>query len=261
MHSLPRRAARSSLLIATIAISLALPGLARAQAPAAPAPQAAPGTQAPVEAVPALAAPEMQTLPDAPPPQAVPGTQGLPDAIPAQAPGAQPMVHVVGWVDEKDPGVAVSGSLLVTAAGIGTMVVGLGTDNGALGLAGFTATLLGPSFGHFYAGEYGRGLAHSGLRLGATVMTVAGAAWTGSLLLGCAFGDDSDCGGSVGAPLLLVGGVVLGGASIVHSIQDGPRAVRRYNERARARQLRITPAPIVGPDHSAGLGLQLGGRF
>lgn len=226
MHGLVRRAARSSLLIATVALSLALPGLARAQAP--------------TEAAPA---------------------QAMPEPLPAQAPGAQPVIHMAGWVDEKDPGVAISGSLLVTAAGIGTMVVGIGTDNGALGLIGFTTTLLGPSFGHFYAGEYGRGLMHSGLRLGATAMTIAGAAWTGSVLLGCAFGDDSDCNGSVGAPLLLVGGVVLGGASIVHSIKDGPRAVQRYNEKARARQLRITPAPVVGPDRSAGLGLQLGGRF
>jgi hypothetical protein len=244
-----RRAARSFFLIATVAISLALPGLARAQAPGqAAAPQAAPETQA----MPDAAAPQAPAA--SPATQAPAQMQALVVETPAQA-----GVTMTGRLDEKHAGFALGGALVTTGLGLGVMVAGIGGDNGALGLIGFTTALIGPSFGHFYAGEYGRGLAHTGLRAGAVVMTVAGAAWTGSLLLGCAFGDESDCNGNPAAPLLLVGGAVLSAGSIIYSIYDAPRAAHRHN--ARSRQLLITPAPIVGPDHSAGVGLQLGARF
>jgi len=254
--------ARSSFLVATVAMSLALPGLAQAQAPGeADAPQTAPEADAP------QTAPETQAMPDAPEtqaPAASPATQ-----VPARMQplvvetSAQPAVTMTGRLDEKDAGFALGGSLLTTGLGLGVMIAGIGGDNAALGVVGFTAAVVGPSFGHFYAGEYGRGLAQSGVRLGAAAMVAGGAAWTVFALFDCVeWGDEErgDCSPlHAAAPLVVLAGVGLGAGSIISSIQDAPKAVHRHN--ARTRQLVLTPAPIVGPGHSAGVGLQLGGRF
>jgi hypothetical protein len=247
-----RRAARSFFLIATVAISLALPGLARAQAPGqTAAPQAAPDTQA----MPDAAAPQAPAA--SPATQAPAQMQALVVETPAQA-----GVTMTGRLDEKHAGFALGGALVTTGLGLGVMVAGIGGDNGALGLIGFTTALVGPSFGHFYAGEYGRGLVHTGVRLGAAAMTAGGAAWTVFALFDCVDwgGEEDDCSPlHAAAPLVLAAGLGLGAGSIISSIRDAPRAVHRHN--ARTRQLLITPAPIVGPDHSAGVGLQLGARF
>ena len=222
MRSHGRRAAWSFFLVATVAISLALPGLARAQAPdEAAAPQAAPDAQA-----------------------------------------MQPVVNMTGRVDEKHSGFALGGSLVTTGLGLGAIIAGLSDgDDGesassALALAGLTVVVIGPSFGHFYAGEYGRGLALTGVRAGALTMMAFG---TGICFFESIF--EPDCDSSTTGSLLITGGLVLGVGSIVYSIYDAPRATHRHNARARARQLLITPAPMVGPDHSTGIGLQLDGQF
>ena len=248
MRRRARHAARSSFLVATIAV--ALPGLALAQAPGETA----------------AAAPDTQAVPEAPAAQAASSAalhapaemQALDVAVPAQ----QAAVSMSVSVDEKHEGFALGGSLLTTGLGVGAMIVGIGSDNGALGVAGFTAAVIGPSFGHFYAGEIGRGLTQAGVRAGAAAMTVGGVAWAVAGFLDCLslFGEEADCSPiHLGAPLLIAGGVGLGAGSMIHSIQDSPRAVRRYN--AKARQLMLTPAPMAGPDHSTGFGLQLGGQF
>jgi hypothetical protein len=255
-RSRARHAARSFSLIATVAFSLGLPGLARAQAPGEVAPQAAPDTRA------------MPDAPAAQAPAASPGALHAPagmQAPDADAPAtAQPMASMTVSVDEKHAGFALGGALVTTGLGIGAMIAGISSDNGALGLAGFTATLLGPSFGHFYAGEIGRGLTQTGVRAGAAIMTVGGMAWALVGFFDCVdfSGEDSDCSPlHLGAPLLIAGGLGLGAGSIIQSIHDAPRAAGRYNARARARRLQITAVPVTGPDHSTGLGLQLGGQF
>jgi hypothetical protein len=221
------RASRSlSILVASLA--LVCPGLARAQDQVTPAPLAPPSLQ---------------------PPPAAPATQP-----PLVAP-AQTVASTSAVPEGKSPVTALSLSMLGTAAGVGMMAVGSGTDSGGLGLLGVATIVVGPSLGHFYAGETERGLALTGVRAGGGGVMVAGAFW---LLLEC-FPFLTECEGGAGPAIVMSTGLAVVAGSALYSIYDAPRAARRQN--ARARRLVLTPAPVVGPDHSSGFGLHLSGRF
>lgn len=160
--------------------------------------------------------------------------------------------------DDKSPALALHLSLLGTGAGFGMMVAGARWDLSGLSLAGFAVTLVGPSAGHFYAGESGRGLAHTGLRAGAVAAVLAGATWG---IFDCfdVYGEDT-CDFSPGATALIIGGVALGAGSMIYSVYDAPRAARRHN--TRARRLMLVPAPMtVQSSGQTGFGLHLGGQF
>jgi hypothetical protein len=182
-------------------------------------------------------------------------------AGPARAQPQPPAVASSGAVpDRKSPATALQLSLLGTGAGFGMMVAGARWELSGLSLAGFAATLIGPSAGHFYAGEAGRGLVHTGLRAGAVATVVAGATWGFFDCLDL-YGEDT-CEFSPGATALIIGGVVLGAGSTIYSLYDAPRAARRHN--ARARRLMLVPAPMTVQSSgagSAGFGLHLGGSF
>lgn len=188
----------------------------------------------------------------------------LPLALPGLA-RAQPRPPAIasssGGPDEKSPATALNLALLGTGTGFGMMVAGARWELEGLSLAGFAVTLIGPSAGHFYAGETGRGLAHTGLRAGAVAAIVVGAAWGLVDCLGAT--DEETCDLSPGATVAIAGGVAVGVGSMVYSLYDAPRAARRHNARvgARARQLYVVPAPMAGTGQSSGFGLQLGGRF
>lgn len=258
---------RSIVITSMLALPLMLAVKSDAQAqPVATAPQTQPAATAPQAQPAPHAQPAVTQAQAMSPARQVPAMsarlQVMGGETPAQAP-AQPVVHVTGRVDEKSAGLALGGSLVTTGLGLGVMIAGIGSDNGALGLVGFSAALIGPSFGHFYAGEYGRGLVHTGVRAGAAVMTVAGFWWSVDGFIDCLFssGDEIGCNANPTAPLLLAGGLVLGTGSIVYGIYDAPKAAHRHNARARARQFSIMPAPITGPERSTGVGLRLGGQF
>lgn len=182
-------------------------------------------------------------------------------AGPVRAQPQSPAVASSGAVpDEKSPATALQLSLLGTGAGFGMMVAGARWDSSGLSLAGFAVTLIGPSAGHFYAGETGRGLALTGLRVGAVAATLAGATWG---LFDCfdLYSEDT-CEFSPGATALIVGGVVLGAGSTIYSLYDAPRAARRHN--ARERRLFLVPAPMAVQSSGSGdtgFGLHLGGSF
>lgn len=183
-------------------------------------------------------------------------------SAPARAQPQPPAVAASGAApDQRSPATALQLSLLGTGVGFGMMAAGARWELGGLSLAGFAVTLVGPSVGHFYAGETGRGLAHTGLRAGAVTAIAAGALWG---FLGCLdlYGEDT-CELSPGATALVAGGVVVGAGSMIYSLYDAPRAARRHN--ARARRLVLVPAPMAGTVQSsgfgAGFGLHLGGRF
>lgn len=189
---------------------------------------------------------------------------GIMTMLPLVLPGlarAQPRPPAIasssGGPAEKSPATALNLALLGTGTGFGMMVAGGRWKLDGLSLAGFAVTLIGPSAGHFYAGENGRGLAHTGLRVSAVAAILVGAVWG----LGDCLGDtDEDtCDLSPGATAAIAGGVVVGLGSMVYSLYDAPRAARRHN--ARARQLYVVPAPMAGTGQSSGFGLQLGGRF
>lgn len=162
--------------------------------------------------------------------------------------------------DEKSPAIALGLSLLGTGAGIAALVAASEMEDGApLGVAGIGALVVGPSLGHFYAGESDRGIRHAAVRLGAVA-----AMGTGLLLFfssPCAFGSENECPETredVGIGIFLAGAAV-GVGSTIYSIVDAPFAARRTNRKASSTML--LPSPIVGPDRSTGLGLSLTGSL
>ena len=217
-----------SLSVLVVAVALGLAGVAHAQDQVTPAPLAPPSLQPP-PAPPA-------TQPRLVAPQTVASTSAMPE--------------------DKNPTTALSLSVLGTAAGLGIMVAGAETDSGGLALLGLATTLVGPSMGHFYAGEHGRGLAQTGVRAAGTGVTVGAAFW---LLLECFPFPGTECEGGTGPAIAMASGLAVVAGSALYSIYDAPRAARRHN--ARARRLVLAPAPVVGPDHSSGFGLYLGGEL
>lgn len=158
---------------------------------------------------------------------------------------------------EKSPGLALALSLLGTGAGVAALFAASEVEDGELvGTLGVAALVVGPSLGHFYAGEPDRGVRHAALRLGAVATMGAGLALFFSSP--CAFGSENECPETredLGLTIF-VAGALLGAGSAVYSIIDAPFAARRAN-----RALIVTPAPIVGPARSTGLGLTLATPF
>jgi hypothetical protein len=139
----------------------------------------------------------------------------------------------------KSPGTALALSLMSTVVPIGAGIALMATESPA-GLIPFLGGILvGPSIGHFYAGNTGRGLATAGLR---TVSLVGGtlAAYAICPYDGC---SDSDVQAATWV-LIATAGLTLG--SSVVDIATAPDAARRYNERQQAARLRVTPVFLAG---------------
>ena len=161
--------------------------------------------------------------------------------------------------DEKNPKAALQMSLITTGAGVGLLIGGLHQDNRTATSAGLFAVLIGPSVGSFYAGETGRGVVQVSLRAAAAGITAF--AYSDRFQCFSLYPDDEIECTTQPSNRLLVTGLALGAASTIYSLREAPRAARRYNAKARARQLTIMPAAIAGPSETTGFGLQLGGRF
>lgn len=106
--------------------------------------------------------------------------------------------------------------------------------NGAGALVGFVGFLIGPTFGHLYAGQGGRALGGVGMRLLATVGAAAavGATWNSS----------SSTADGVG--VLVIG---VAAASVIGDIARVPGSVRRYNATAHPTGPTLEVTPIVTP--------------
>lgn len=215
-----------------VAVALGLAGVAHAQEPFNP---------------------DLQPLPLAPPTLPAPPTPAM-EAPPG--PPAQRITAISATPDEKSAGTALTWSVLGTAAGFGIMVVGDRIDSDTLSLVGLATTVVGPSFGHFYAGEHGRALAHTGIRAASVGAIFAG----GILLFTECFPLFADrCEPGPGPAILIATGVVAGASATFYSVYDAPRAARRQN--ARSRRLVLAPAPVIGPGQSSGFGLHLAAHF
>lgn len=155
---------------------------------------------------------------------------------------------------EKKPGLAFGLSMLGTAAGYGSLMLwgNLGRDS-LLGW-GLLGVMVGPSLGHAYTGEYGRASIATGLRAGGFTLMIAG------LLHGYCFGESTLCDVSPGSRAMFLGGVALFAGSTIYSIVDSGLSARRVNNRHR-RRFALTPAPVVGPDRTMGMGMALSATF
>lgn len=108
-------------------------------------------------------------------------------------------------------------------------------------LVGGGLALVGPSVGHFYAGEVGRGLATIGIRaLGGGVMLLG---------VGNPKGEGTNDG-------LLAAGAVIVGAATLYDLWDAPRAARRAS-----RRVVVAPVALAGPGGSVGWGLGAAAAF
>lgn len=100
---------------------------------------------------------------------------------------------------------------------------------GGTGMSGLigVSLLIGPSAGHFYAHQWGRGLKTAGLRLGIGVVGVFGASFVG--LIGAESFDTEDINWEAFWVVAgIAGGCIVGSA--VYDIATAPASVRKYNE-------------------------------
>jgi len=173
------------------------------------------------------------------------------------APPAVARAEPVDQPSTANPTIALGLALAGTAAGATALYAATASDSAPIGLAGIGLLVVGPSLGHFYAGEPGRAVRHAAVRTGAVAIIGAGllVAWSSP----CAFGPENDDGcahdhrNDIGVGLI-ASGAALGVASAVYSIIDAPRAAHRPSTI-------LAPAPIVGPGGSATLGLALTGAL
>jgi hypothetical protein len=183
----------------------------------------------------------------------------LPGVSHAQMPGGMPApaTEQTAVPDEKSSLVAFGLPILTTGLGLYM----LSSDDGQIVLTGALLSLAGPSAGHFYTGDSEKVLVHTGVRAAAAATAAAGMIGLFFFMDCGLFEEDDICDLATVPAVLMIGGFVVGTGSAIYSIIDAPFAAERHNRKARAQQLLITPAPIVGPDHATGLGLQVGGRF
>jgi len=186
------------------------------------------------------------------------GTAAAQPGMTSQVPDEpQPEVRTA---EPKSEHLALTLSLGGTLGSLGLMFgaasVGNGNGNGSMaavmGTAGALGFVLGPSFGHWYAGKYfTRGL---GCRL------AGGGALFGAMVLALAnYDGGQDAGAAEGLmdaaiPILMLTGAVLYVSGTLDDIVTAPRRVRRHNERLKD----VAVAPLA-VSHGGGLGLT--GRF
>jgi hypothetical protein len=112
---------------------------------------------------------------------------------------------------------------------------------------GTIGLVLGPSVGHWYAGEgFSLGL---GLRLAGVAVALVGVSAAKS---SCTDPPQNECGIAIGAYSVLAAGTLVG-AGAIYDVATAPRAAHRYN---REHAITVTPMPL-----HAGYGVGLAGRF
>ncbi len=155
-----------------------------------------------------------------------------------------------------------------TVGGIALMSTGANHESGGVVLAGAALTLIGPSVGHFYAGETGHGIKMSLLRTGAALVLGAGliASFTSASCDVAADpnGNTGSCGPTkddreTGRRMMWLGGATLAVAT-VYDLWDAHNAAHRANVRE-ARRYTIAPSIMTGASGARAPGLVLGGQF
>ncbi|MGE0549037.1 MAG: hypothetical protein AB7O24_18750 [Kofleriaceae bacterium] len=182
------------------------------------------------------------------------------DRQPAVPASSSPSLHpaVVGTpaleiAEVKSPNTAFALALGATVAGAAllgaTMYQTDPESRQHLGLAGLAVVTVGPSIGHFYSGEVGRGALSTGIRVGALGVSALGMSMALSDLF-CS----SDChdGEADAGVAIMLGGLALATGAAIYDIADAPSAARRANVRA-ARGGQLTVVPKLSPNGSAGM--------
>jgi hypothetical protein len=123
------------------------------------------------------------------------------------------------------------------ALGAGLIVAGIVAEQPTVGLSGVGVLTVGPSIGHYYTGDVGRGLLTTGVRAaGFTVMTL------GALASSC---FDDSCGqDDLSGELAMAGGALLVVGATVYDIVDARPSARRHRSA-------VTETPTLLPSAPA----------
>ena len=151
--------------------------------------------------------------------------------------------------ESLDEGTATLAAVATTVGGLGLTIAGAKYGSSGLGLLGLGGLMIGPSMGHFYAGEWGHALGMSALRTVAAGVFLVG-------VVAAVTEEDSDLGPqphSNAGTLLVLGGLTYVAATL-YDLYDARHAARRENT---ARSVALMPT--VGPHD--GMGVALAGRF
>lgn len=149
-----------------------------------------------------------------------------PGASPALTqPAGEPMAGELmagELTEEKSEQAALGLSLLGTIAPFMVTVAAVSSDQPELALAGAVGMLIGPSLGHWYAGQYVTG--------GLLIRGAGAALVLGGLVQALDdFGCEGSCG-SEGATLALAGAAVFIGGTL-YDLATAGRAAREWNEK------------------------------
>jgi hypothetical protein len=151
-----------------------------------------------------------------------------------------------------------------TLGGLAVMYAGAEQRDGAVVLGGMAMMMIGPSAGHFYAGETGHGVKMSLLRTGGLVLLGVGLV-TSSSVTYCAATDveagscstrDSHTRGEL---MMWIGGATIVGATL-YDLWDARNAAHRANEKA-VRSWTVAPSIMAGATGSTIPALTVGGSF
>lgn len=130
--------------------------------------------------------------------------------------------------DRKSPGTAFAwsavGSLIPTAVGLGLATTG--ANHSSELIVAVAGIYVGPSLGHFYAGQPGRGITGIAVRTGILAATALALTQTGVCVESCQDGEEVD-------EVVVAGtAIVLTAVSGLVDIFSAPRSARRSNEQA-----------------------------
>src|SRR5262245_19961452 len=157
--------------------------------------------------------------------------------------------------EPKNPETAAMLSLSGTLGSGALIVLGLANHGGAgdsLALVGFASSVITPSFGEWYAGEYltaGLGFRLTGVIVGAL----------GLSQLNICFESPCNSDGNGAALTLMSLGVVSYATGVIWDIAAAPSAARKANAMHHAPM--ITPSVMASPSGRAAYGLGVGGTF
>ena len=150
--------------------------------------------------------------------------------------------------ESLDESTATLAAVATTVGSIGLTIAGAKYGSSGLGLLGVGGMMIGPSIGHFYAGEWGHALGMSALRSAGTVVFLIGFVEA----ITVAESDGGSSRHSNASSLMALGGLTYV-VTTVYDIYDAGHAARRANAQ------RLTLVPTVGA-HDA-MGVALAGRF
>ena len=164
----------------------------------------------------------------------------------------------------KSESTATALAIGMTLGGLALASAGVEHEDGTVVFGGIALMMIGPSAGHFYAGETGHGVKMTLLRTGGLLVLGAGLIET-LTVADCAVtvGGSSSCGShdnhSSGEKLMWLGGATLVGATL-YDLWDAHNAVHRANAKA-ARAWTVAPSIMAGASGTRIPALTLGGSF